>query len=291
MNEAGLAEIEAGRAVIAAPFGQRYFDECARRLASSRGLRHLSRENEALVLIVTSKKTRIRPVPGVRIVQIGPVPGWPEHERCQSRFVKWAIPSLFPNIRQSLYVDSDLHITQSAQKIMRLFEEIARHRCVMTKHETRVGWEDECAMILSSKRALDAQRIEDQRRTYQNEGLPLEAPVYQTNFIGRVHGSEFDALSARVLSELLRFSERDQLALPKAIIQTGLTPYGAKEGEFLYSGFRSRVNADTLCFVDAMAAGRFYIAERGSDRPFSPKQKLSERILNKLFFVTGIPGL
>lgn len=287
----GLDRITAERAVITAPFGQKYFDECARRFSASRTLWRLSAKNEVLIMIVTSKKTRIRPVSGARIVQIDPIPDWPMHDRYQSRFVKWGIPHLYPGIRQSLYADSDLHITSSMEKLLRLFDRIDRDRFVVTEHKTRRNWEEECSKVISSGRALDVRRVEAQRQAYHDGGLPAQTRVFQTNFIGRVHGSEYDALSASVLSEIMRHSERDQLALPRALFLSGLRLQAAGEGEFLYTGFKNLYNSDSLCFVDRMAAGRFYISGRDQNARIAEEQTFPERALNKLFNMFGCPHL
>lgn len=285
----GLDKITAERALITAPFGRAFFDECARRFSASRALQKLSAQNKALILIVTSKKTPIRPVPGARILRIDPIPDWPEQDRYQSRFVKWGIPYLFPRIRQSLYVDSDLHITDSVEKLLRLFEEIGRHGCVMTKHETRNGWEDEYARIIESKRCIDIRTLEEQRRAYRDESLPASIPIFQTNFIGRMHGSRFDTLSAEVLSQIKRHSERDQLALPSAMRLSGLSPHGAEEGEFLYSAFKDRINKDAVCFIDGAVAGQFFLSRGRKSVSDAKKPGSLERALNKLFLIAGSP--
>ncbi|HXV18514.1 MAG TPA: glycosyltransferase domain-containing protein [Candidatus Omnitrophota bacterium] len=285
----GLDKITAERALITAPFGCTFFDECVRRFSASRAIQKLSAENKALILIVTSKKTKVRPVAGARVIQIDPIPDWPQQDRYQSRFVKWGIPYLFPRIRQSLYVDSDLHITDSAEKLLRLFEEIGRHDCVMTKHETRRGWEDEYDQIIEKKRCINIRTLEEQRRVYRSEGLPADIPIFQTNFIGRVHGSRFDALSAEVLTQMSRYSERDQLALPSAMRLSGLNPHGAEEGEFLYSAFKDRINRDAVCFVDGVVAGQFFLSRGRKEVSDAKKPGLLERALNKLFLIAGSP--
>ena len=122
-NQYALSQYKVKRAIIAAPFGQKYFDECITQLTESRAVCELAQKGEILVLVVTSVNTIIGKYPEwLKIIQIDRIPNWPTEDACQNRFIKWAIPLLFTNISCSIYIDSDVIITNRSVKIKKLFD-------------------------------------------------------------------------------------------------------------------------------------------------------------------------
>lgn len=246
-----LDKIKTHRAFIVAPFGKRYVEDALTALVNSKAIMKLGKRGKLTVIIVTSKDAVLPVTPSFfRIIRIDPIPEWPVTERYQSRFIKWAIPFLFPNIRESIYCDSNLLITNDANRLMRLF--IQMHRChfVLTKHTARRNWKDELKAIIRKNRTTDINKLNAQEQFFLEIDLPCEIPIGMTNFLARQHQSSFGILNLYVLSQLARYSERDQLALPYAIFKTSQYPYLAQEGDFLFR-YGIKLDLKTVCFLTA----------------------------------------
>lgn len=94
----GLDDYKAGKALIAAPFGQKYLRECITHLKSSKAIMRLAQTQKILFLIVTSEDIKVNNCPKeFGIIQIGEITNWPCGDRYRNRFIKWAIPLLFKN--------------------------------------------------------------------------------------------------------------------------------------------------------------------------------------------------
>ena len=244
-----LDKIKAAQALIMAPFGKRYVEDAFTSLDNSKAIMKLGARGKIAIIIVTSQDARIPPCPSFfRIIRIAPIPEWPASERYQSRFIKWAAPFLFPNISESIYCDSNLLITNDAQRLMRLFMQIRRYHFVLTRHTARRSWKDELKAIIEKKRTMEIEKLKDQEQFFLKIGLPSKIPIGMTNFLARLHQSSFDILNLYVLSQLFRYSERDQLALPYAIFRTSKCPYLAPEGNFLFR-YGLKINLQTVCFL------------------------------------------
>ena len=250
---------KASRALIAASFGQQYFDECITRLTESKAVCELSKKGEIRVLLITSKDIVIGNHPEwLKIIQIDKIPNWPAEDAYQNRFIKWAIPFLFTNIKCSVYVDSDLIITNEPKKLLRIFNIIEKRHFFITRHVIRKGWLDEFNEIINGKRYLNLDKLNRQKNFYQKADLPPNCEVYKNNFIGRIHGSKYDILNLEVLNQLSEYSEKDQLALVYAIFKTKLKPFGLREGKVLFASHVDYVNLKTITFVDYFHRNKFY---------------------------------
>jgi hypothetical protein len=249
-NRHPFHEYRTGKALITAPFGQEHYDGCVARLTESRAVSGLATRGEIDVFLITSSGTKTTGLPGwITLIQSKGIPGWPGSDIYGSRFFKWSIPFLFTNVRCSLYIDSDFIITQKAEKLARLFSITEEHDFFVTGHVKRKGWQDEYDAIRERKN-LKTRRIQRQKRMFERAGVPREGPVFETGFVGRVHGSRYDTLSREVLCQLFAYSERDQLALIYAVFKHGLMPFSVPEGDVLFASHVQKVNPDTLCFVD-----------------------------------------
>jgi hypothetical protein len=258
------ASLVAERAIVMAPFGDRPLREAIQNLGQSKAIQDLIRSNNASVLIITSKpKSRISTPPEIGILQIDHGYSWPKGDQNANRFFKWALPFLFPNIRLSLYLDSDLVITHRPDKLLALFERIEKEDFVVTDHLMRRGWRDEFNAVLYGKKSArggknytNKQNILKQMKLFSANRIPALCPVFINSFIGRKHGSPHDDLSQAVLEYLLRFGERDQLALIHSCWETGLRPLSLPEGEILYTNHVLGLNPETLCFIESQSFAR-----------------------------------
>jgi len=267
-NEYGLDEYSADRAIIQTPFAQKHFDEGIQRLANSKAVAKLAKNGSVLVVTITAKQTNVDRLPGwIKCIQVDRVPEWPKHPSYQNRFFKWATPFLFSNIRVSLYLDSDIIISQKQSKLLRVFEATEEKGFLVTAHSQRKGWEDEYKAILTSSRYIDHDKLQRQHKYFIKEGLPESAEVFQNKFIGRVHSSELNILCFETLKQMIEFSERDQLALAYACFKHKKKPFASKEGEFLHPFLNSRfINFKNIAFVDPvdMLSGYNPLALEGS---------------------------
>ncbi|OGW76068.1 MAG: hypothetical protein A2Z72_01720 [Omnitrophica bacterium RBG_13_46_9] len=250
-----LDKYKAERAIITAPFGADYFHECITRWDSSRAIVEFAKNKKALLIIVTSKDVPIEAINGVKdyiVIQADEVPGWRSEYTYLNRLFKWAIPFLFKYINVSLYIDSDLHITNHPNKIIRLFDTIKNHKFCVTEHPLRSGWLEEIDAIVDHH-YLCYDTLMRQKEYYISCKMPAECPVYQNNIIGRVHGTLYDQISLEVLKQVNDHSERDQLALCYALWRLSLRPFALRLGEMLYtrSADSSRkVNMNRCAFID-----------------------------------------
>lgn len=244
-----LDDFKADKALVAAPFGQKYFDQTIKNLTASRAVRALAIRDKLPVLIITSVKTNVSACPKIfKVIRLEPIKDWPAQDTYQSRFIKWAIPLMFNNIGLSIYLDSNVKITSRIKKIYNLFNIIEKHKFVTTSHSTRKGWEDEYNAIKKQKRCLNIENIEMQKAFFQKIGISKSIPVSQTKYLGRNHDGTFDMLSLEVLQQIRLYSERDQLALVYAIHRTGILPLNLPEGEILLTLWSSYFNPNSLCF-------------------------------------------
>lgn len=243
-----LDQFRVPRALIFAPFGQGYFDDALHHLDLSRAVSFLAKKKLIKVILVTSLLTDVSRCPSwAKIIKIDEIPHWPNHDRYQSRFIKWGIPFLFPGIGASIYLDANLLITNSSERIINLFADTEQSQFLLTAHTARKGWSDEYKAILEG-RFMDGRRLNEQISFFEQIGLPQDLPVSQTNFLGRVHKSKSTILNLYVLSQLLQYSERDQLAFIYAMFKTGLSPKLSPEGSYLFRDSKE-LNIDTICFI------------------------------------------
>jgi hypothetical protein len=251
-----LNQYKANHAIVQAPFGQRHFDEGIKRLTDSKAVTELAKQETVLVLTITSKETKIGNLPNwIQCIQVYKVPDWSEHPVFQNRFFKWAIPFLFPNIKTSIYLDSDLIISNKAEKLRGLFELIEEHTYLSTRHVIREGWKAEYEAILNWK-CLDYKKLKEQHDFFIKEGLPEEGIVFENNFIGRMHNSQLNKLNEEVLNQLNNFSERDQLGFAYACFKHKVEPFALEEGKLLYAGFSEWINYETVSFVEPWAISK-----------------------------------
>lgn len=245
-----LDDYKASKAFIVAPFGQKYFDQSVQQLTASKAIKSLAMRGELLVVVITSKNCDTSSVPKIfEVIQIESIEGWPGHNSCQNRFIKWAIPFLFKNIKASIYIDSNVLITNSARKVKNLFKIIKQHKFINTKHSARMGWEDEYCHIKKEKRRVSMDKLEKQKIFFQEEKVSPGIACCQNKFLGRVHSSNFDALGFEILLQIFHFSNRDQLGLVYAIYKTGKVPHSFAEGDLLLTYWASRFDFKRLCFV------------------------------------------
>lgn len=245
-----LNDYKYNRALIIAPFGQSYFDLCLKRLNSSKAIKKLSTRKDIKVIVVTSEEVATKKeFKNFEVLKIKEINNWQSGELYKSRFIKWGTPFLFNNIKTSLYIDSDLIITDDILKLLYVFDLTEKHGFLVTKHDIRKGWLDEFNAILEYK-YLDRDKLEKQKILFQDLNIPENCPVYQTNFLGRVHNTKYSALSWEVLNQLKEFSERDQLAIIYAMYKCKIIPFSLSEGEILYTGFVNHICDNTVTFVD-----------------------------------------
>jgi len=255
-NQYDLEKCKADDAIIQAPFGQKHFDEGMQRLTDSKAVSKLAQEGVLMVLIITSVETNVGHVPEwIQCIQVDKVPDWPAHPTYQNRFFKWAIPFLFPNIKTSLYLDSDLVISHKPDKLRRVFELTQEHGFLVTRHIIRKGWLDEYNAILNWE-YLDREKLKKQRELFIKDGCPKNGPVYENNFIGRMHNSSLNNLCEEVLNQLNNFSERDQLGLVYACFKHQIKPFALDEGELLYAGFAKSIKYEKVAFVEPWALSK-----------------------------------
>lgn len=249
-SQYSLDDYKASRALIMAPFEQKYVDQAIQRLSASRAVKALAKQEDYLVIIITSTDYDVSACPDMfKVIQIRPISGWPTHDRYHNRFVKWAIPLLFKNIKTSIYLDTKLFITHSQRKITMAFNAVERYSFMCTNHPVRTGWGDEWNEIMKYSICINKEMLRRQKRRFETIGIPTRTPVYQNNILGRVHISEFNALNLEVLSQIFHYSERDQLGLIYAIHKTGKKITGLAEGELLLTYWGKHINFKTLCFI------------------------------------------
>jgi len=265
-KQLALDNYKADRALIAAPFGQEHFDECIGHLKDSKAVAELARKGEILALVITSIDTTIGNYPEwLKIIQIDKIPNWPTEDAYQNRFIKWAIPFLFKNIRCSIYIDSDLIITDNPEKLRHVFDTTEKHSFFVSRHVIRKGWQDEFNAILRWK-YLDSNKLQKQKELFKKMDMPIKGPVFENNFVGRVHGSKYDVLSEEVLNQLSEYSERDQLALVYAMFKSKITPFSLSEGQILFAGHVNSVNSDSISFVDHFHRDKFHSICKSIDK-------------------------
>ncbi len=244
-----LDKYKAKKALIAAPFGQKHFDECVVGLTESKAVLQLANRGEILVIIVTSEDMAIGVCPKwLKIVQINKIPKWPVADIYQNRFIKWAIPFLFKNIQCSIYIDSNFIITNNANKLLNIFDITRQHDFFVTTHVIRKGWQDEFNAILNH-RFLDFEKLQKQKMLFQELNIPIKGTVFENGFIGRVHDSKYNVLNQDVLNQLSEYSERDQLALIYAVFKRNIILSRFPEGEILFVNHVDSINPNTICFV------------------------------------------
>lgn len=254
----GLDDYKADRALIAAPFGQKYLKECLRHLKSSKAVTDLVEMEKMLILIVTSQEIKVnRPPKEFGLIQIGEIANWPEGDHYRNRFIKWAIPFLFKNIKSSIYLDSNIIITNQADKLLHLFDIIERHQILVTAHVMRRGWVDEFNAIIRWPDKIDSEKLQRQKILFQSLGIPKLGPVFINKIIGRIHDSKYDLLNQEILDHLSEYSARDQLALIYAMHTHQQTPFSLPEGEILFTRHVLSLNQDTLCFYDSRSRAAF----------------------------------
>ncbi len=250
-KEYDLDYFKADRAIITAPFGQKYFNQTIKRLTDSKAVNKLAKKNKILVIIVTSKETKLAEYPRwLKVILIDEIPNWLPGNTYQNRFIKWAIPLLFKNIRSSIWLDSDVIITNRSLKLEKLFSRIEKHKFIITKHSSRQSWLDEYDAIIKLERCLHPEKVEKQKDFFESVSLPFDIPVVQSKVMGRAHNSDFEALYLEVLSQIFRFSERDQLGIIYAMFKTKLRPVILQEGTMLYTYYSKQINMSSVCFVE-----------------------------------------
>ncbi len=245
-----LDAYKANRALITAPFGAGHFSEAVERLKGSKAVLELAEKKELAVLIITGSESRIQEAPDwARCIQVESVPGWPANARYQSRFFKWAIPFLFPNIQTSIYFDSDLFIVGGESLLMKIFDTADKNGFLTSRHQPG-GWPDEYKRILKFRRCMNNEKLARQINFFRSWGVPRDIGVAQTGFVARHHNSELNSISFEVLSHIFTYSERDQLALVWALHRLKM-PLVFTESDFLLTEFTPRVNPNRVCFVDS----------------------------------------
>lgn len=240
----------ADEALIMAPFGQEHFDEGVTLLKKSEAISQLAEKNEILVFVITDTVRENCPK-WIRIIRIDRIPDWPVGGGYQNRFIKWAIPFLFENVKRSVYVDSSLAFTSQVRKLRNVFDLTRQHKFFVTEHITRSGWMAEySALRRFPQHKLNHEKLERQKVLFQELEIPMESTVFESGFIGRVHDSKYNVLNWSVLEQLSTYTgRRDQLALVYAVFKNKVVPFSLPEGEILYAGFVKSINPDTLCFV------------------------------------------
>jgi len=247
-----LDKYKAREAIIIAPFGQEYFEKSVKNLIGSKAVRKLSKKENFSVIIVTSRNTDISDCPNeFKVIQMDSPPGWPANNSYLNRLIKWGMPLLFKNIGSSIYIDSNVIITNHARKIKKLFKIIKKRKFVNTIHSSRKNWEDEYDAIVQNKRCGNLETIEKQKDFLQTVNGTENIPICQNKFLGRIHSDEFALLNLEVLAQVFNFSERDQLGLVYAAHKTGKQPFTLEEGEILFTVFSQHVNINTVCFVQS----------------------------------------
>lgn len=260
----GFDDYKVDKALITAPFGQKYLEECITHLKSSKAIMRLAETEKILVLIVTSEDIKVNNCPKeFGIIQIGEITNWPYGDRYRNRFIKWAVPFLFKNIRSSIYIDSDLIITNQTKKFLRVFDIIEQYNFFVTAHVMRRGWVDEFNAILNWPDKIDFEKLQKQKILFQSLGIPKLGPVFINKIVGRIHGSKYDLLSQGILDHLFEYNTRDQLALIYAMYTHKMIPFSLPEGEILFTSHVLSLNQDTLCFYDSMSQVAFkYLWQR-----------------------------
>ncbi|MDP3920790.1 MAG: glycosyltransferase [Candidatus Omnitrophota bacterium] len=263
------------RALILAPYGQEYFDDGLKHLTASRAVRALVAQGKLDVLIFTSKRTKISRIPeGYQVLAISDVPRWPPAPALQNRFIKWAIPLLFPNIGSSIYLDTDLRITHSSERLSQIFATIEDKKFILSLHP-RSGWQTEYEKIVRKGAHDNRELLEQQRRLFLALGIPEQIAFYQCNFIGRRHDAlENNPFYLNVLQQLNCYSGRDQLAVAYALFVTDIKPYSLPVGEDLFA-YAPKLQNNMPCFVDEKAWPRFkQLALKDERRKKSPVQRI-----------------
>ena len=244
-----LDNYKADNALITASFGQNYFDEGIKRLLESKAVSELAGKGELLILVITSVDTTVKDCPEwIKIIQLNKIPNWPSANSYQNRFIKWSIPLLFRNVKNSVYIDNGLIITNYPVKMKNLFDAIKDLKFIVTAHPLRKNWVDEYNAIMKSKRFLDRKKIMAQKDFFESLKLPYDIPITENAFLGRAHNSKFNAINLKVLSQLLQYSERDQLGIIYAMNITKLRPAILPSGEIFYTHLNSYINRNTVCF-------------------------------------------
>jgi len=250
-SEYDFNKYKADRAIITAPFGQKYFNQVIKRLTDSKAVIKLAKKNKILIIIVTSKETILAEYPRwLKVIQIDEIPNWLVGNTYQNRFIKWAIPLLFKNIRSSIWLDSDVIITNRSTKLEALFSKIEKHKFIITTHSSRQTWVDEYETIIKLGRCLHLEKIEKQKDFFESVSLPFDIPVVQSKVMGRAHSLTFEALYLEVLSQIFSFSERDQLGIIYAMFKTELQPVILQEGTMLCTYYSKRLKMNSVCFVE-----------------------------------------
>lgn len=249
-----LDDYRVEQALITAPFGQKHFDEGVAGLTESKAICELAEKGEILVLVITACNTVIGDFPSwLKVIQIDKIPNWPTENIYQNRFIKWAIPFLFKNIKMSIYLDSDIIITSQIRKLLHVYDLIEQHKFLVTAHVMRRGWVDEINAISNWSDKIDLSKLERQKKLFQFMNIPKLGPVFMNKFVGRTHGSRYDILSQEVLNHLFEYSSRDQLALIYAMHKNKIIPFSIPEGEIIFTRHVLSLNEDTVCFYDRIS--------------------------------------
>lgn len=236
IGQAAWPKLPALPALAIAVFGRAYTEDAKRFLRSARSWQQLVQKGDCQVIVFTDQSEAFLSLAWVTVLPVRAIADWPAGDRFTSRFCKWALPFLLPDVPSSVCVDT-LNVVpiNCCRNILQLFADVSDAEFLVTEH-IRESWHDEYKAIKRwPNKVSDHDRLDRQEKWYEQQGLPDTVPVFKNSLLGRVHASDSaQCLSRAVLEQLHDFSERDQLALSYAVFTTTVLPVCRPNG-FYYA--------------------------------------------------------
>lgn len=140
--------------------------------------------------------------------------------RMQARYIKTHPHLLFPGYRNSVFVDGSVLIVAD---MMPLFDQIGGAFLGVHTHPDRKNIYDEGKMVIALRRSEEG-LVRRQMDAYRAAGFREEF-LYETKILVRRHQEDACVtLMERWWSELVQYSERDQLSLPYVVWKENARP-------------------------------------------------------------------
>jgi GT2 family glycosyltransferase len=176
--------------------------------------------------------------------------------RREARMYKWLIHKFFPDIKYSLWVDSNIIIMSEITALIRLY--LADSDIALIRH-----WRDciyEEGKICMDEYLDKPDIIKKQLERYKAENYPEHNGLHQTRVILRRHTKEINALNEAVWSEICTGSLRDQLCFNYMAWKMGINVNDIP-GKFIIYSSIDKVNIEhpyNFGLINHTKQNRFY---------------------------------
>ncbi len=153
---------------------------------------------------------------------------WDAAPKLITLFHKYSLASLVAEGTKMLWVDSRVEI--SAEVAQNIFAALDHSDLCLFKHYERACVYDEILAVLEAKRSSAAQ-CEEYARLLREQSFPRNGGLYETGVMGFRVCPEVNELFRKVFGLCYRYASRDQLALPLALVGSGVRVHLYDGGE------------------------------------------------------------